>query len=308
MKGLVLARAYYESCGRAMIHDRFPAYEARITVGLVGEGSECFGFDDQISQDHDFGPAFCMWLDSSAYAAIGIQLQQAYEALPASFAGMAARRDTRLTGHRVGVFETGDFYRRFLGKPEGPETLTDWLDLPIDWLATASNGAVFAPGDSGFMEVREKLLRGYPRDVCIKKMVAAAARMSQSGQYNFPRCLKRQEYVGAELALAEFIRNGMVMFYLLNNRYAPYYKWMHRGLANLPHIGSIQALFARLASPQVGYDAKIRLIETICDIVVDEWRARGLTAGHDSFLQSHLDSLMGQIDDAGLRSMHWMRG
>ena len=308
MKGLDLARAYYESYGRPMIHDRFPAYEARITVGLVGEGSECFGFDDAISQDHDFGPAFCMWLDGSAYDAIGSELQRAYEALPATFAGLQARRDNRLTGHRVGVFETGDFYRRFLGKPEGPETLTDWLDLPIDWLATASNGAVFAAGDSGFMEVREKLLRGYPRDVRIKKMVACAARMSQSGQYNYPRCLKRGEYVGADLALAEFIRNGMIMSYLHNNRYAPYYKWMHRGLEGLPICGDTRALFVRLVSPDVAYDAKLRLIETICDKVVDQWRAQGLTAGSDSFLQAHLDSLMRHIDDSALRSMHWMRG
>lgn len=173
MKGLELARAYYESYGRSMIHEQFPTYEARITVGLVGEGSECFGFDDDISHDHDFGPAFCMWLDGNTYDAIGAELLHAYEALPQSFAGLPVHRDSRIGGHRVGVWQTGEFYRRFLGKPEGPEALTDWLDLPIDWLATATNGAVFNAGDSGFMAVRERLLAGYPQDVRIKKMVAA---------------------------------------------------------------------------------------------------------------------------------------
>lgn len=58
MKGLELARSYYEMYGKPMIHQQFGAYEKNITAGLAGEGSECFGFDDAISTDHDFGPSF----------------------------------------------------------------------------------------------------------------------------------------------------------------------------------------------------------------------------------------------------------
>ncbi len=42
-----------------MIAGKFQAYESRIAVGLVGKGSDCFGFDDVLSQDHDFGTALC---------------------------------------------------------------------------------------------------------------------------------------------------------------------------------------------------------------------------------------------------------
>ena len=56
MNGMELAERYYETYGRPMLHEKYPEYETRIAVGLVGEGSECFGFDDRISRDHDFGP------------------------------------------------------------------------------------------------------------------------------------------------------------------------------------------------------------------------------------------------------------
>lgn len=81
MKGLDLARDYYIQCGRPMIQEKFESYASHITVGLCGEGSECFGFDDEISKDHDFGPAFCMWLDREVMEKTGERLIAEYEAL-----------------------------------------------------------------------------------------------------------------------------------------------------------------------------------------------------------------------------------
>lgn len=54
IKGLELSKQYYETYGKPMIAGQFPEYESRIAVGLVGQGSECFGYDDESSRDHDF--------------------------------------------------------------------------------------------------------------------------------------------------------------------------------------------------------------------------------------------------------------
>ena len=317
MKGLDLARDYYIQCGRPMIQEKFESYASRITVGLCGEGSECFGFDDEMSKDHDFGPAFCMWLDREVMEKTGERLIAEYEALPAFFGDMPARRDSRMSGHRIGVWESGEFYRHFLGKPEGPQTLMDWLSLPDSYLAVATNGEIFQAGSGTFLEVRNRLKAGHPEDVRIKKMAARAANMSQAGQYNLPRSLKRGETVTAGLALAEFVRHGMGMIYLLNHRYAPFYKWMHRGLGSLEILGETGALFAKLMDGTVGeaeenaaaaWREKLELVEQICSLVSAEWRRQDLIRHTDPFLQNSLDELMRQIQDPQIAALPWLYG
>ena len=42
-------RRFYEHQVKGMIHTQFPDYEDRIAVGIAGEGSDCFCYDDEIS-------------------------------------------------------------------------------------------------------------------------------------------------------------------------------------------------------------------------------------------------------------------
>lgn len=48
-------RRFYDRSVAGMIRERFPEYKGRIAVGIAGKGSDCFGYDDEISRDHDFG-------------------------------------------------------------------------------------------------------------------------------------------------------------------------------------------------------------------------------------------------------------
>ena len=58
MKGLILSEEYYHQFGTKMIEEIFPKYKEKIAAGLAGDGSECYGFDDEISRDHDWGLRF----------------------------------------------------------------------------------------------------------------------------------------------------------------------------------------------------------------------------------------------------------
>ena len=237
MNGLQLSEQYFHELGLPMLAARFPEYRNRIAAGLVGEGSECFGFDDQLSRDHDWGPAFCLWLRHDDMALFGASLKKEYERLPKVFHGCAVRGESDWGGGRVGVFEIGMFYRRFIGLERIPATPREWRAIPEENLAVATNGKVFMDGAGAFSAIRSALLDYYPEDIRLKKIAARCMSMAQAGQYNFPRCCRRNEAVAAEYAKAQFAADAISMIFLLNKRYKPFYKWMHRALKDLPVLG-----------------------------------------------------------------------
>ena len=111
MKGLELSRAYYEEYGKPMIDTQLAQYKPYLAAGLVGEGSECLGFDDELSTDHDFGQAFCLWVPEELYAKAGTEMQRAYDSLPASYKGYTRITSAQGTG-RIGVLPLEGFYRQ----------------------------------------------------------------------------------------------------------------------------------------------------------------------------------------------------
>ena len=283
IKGLKLCQNFYEIYGIPMIHDLFSKYEDVIAVGLVGQGSDCFGFDDDISKDHDYGPGFCLWLTDDVYNEIGIELREAYDKLPTIYGGIK-RQITRQGSHRVGVFKIGGFYRELIGMEGIPTTENEWLFLEDYQLASATNGKVFRDDTGEFSAIRNGLLQYYPEEVRVKKIVKTAALMAQSGQYNYNRMLKRGEKVTAQITLSKFMEYTMEMVYLLNRQYAPFYKWMHRGLDELPILPEIMDILNAIADMPAGDERISMTIEIIATLIIDELKKQGLTTGDDNYL------------------------
>lgn len=307
MNGLSLAKQYFADCGLPMIRQSFPTYEQRIAAGLVGEGSECFGFDDDISRDHDWGPSFCLWLTDADYEKIGCALTDAYNALPGDFLGFSRREVSEFGGGRVGVMPTSHFYWKYTGLKTAPTTLLEWRRLPENYLAVVTNGEVFMDSLGKFSAIRQKLLAFYPEDVRLKKIVARAAIMAQSGQYNYARSIKRKEYVAAQCALYEFIRAAFSMVYLLNKRYMPFYKWAHRGIKDLPVLSETYVMFSDLCADRCDGDAhakREKIIEQLCTLVIAELKRQSLTDSNSDFLQDHCTQIMQRIKDEDIRRLH----
>lgn len=309
--GLELARQYYEVYGRSMIAKQFPEYEGRIATGLVGPGSECFGFDDEISRDHDFEAGFCLWVTREDEEAIGFRLSRAYKKLPQEFMGVKKQAGSFFGGSRRGVLEIGEFYSRFTGTTGAPKDWRQWITIPESSLAEAVNGQVFRDDLGEFSRIREELKKGYPEDVRLKKLAARAALAAQAGQYNYSRCMSRGEYGAAGLAAGEFVKNAASMIYLLNRRYPPYYKWMLRGIKNLSRLSCLAEPLNRLASSPLAPGRECSgsfLIETICQELIAELKHQNLSAGNWDYLEPHALEIMEHIKDSQIRNLHVMEG
>lgn len=305
MRGIELAEAFYERYGRPMLQERFPAYEKRIAVGLVGPGSECFGYDDEVSRDHDFSPGFCLWLTAEDDAEIGFALMDAYAQLPKAFEGIALQKSSIGAVQKHGVFTIEEFYTERIGLGAEPQNWREWFYLPEHALATAVNGKVFRDDLGLFSAVRNALNAGYPKDIFLKKLAGHLALMAQSGQYNYSRCLQHGEEGAAKLALFEFVQHTIHAIFLLNNRYAPFYKWQFRALKEQPLLSELAFELERLLVQQDPGSAR-SAIEMICEKIVLELKRRSLTGSSERYLEGQALILMQQIKDPEIRSLHLM--
>lgn len=313
MKGLELAEKYYATYGRPMLETKFSDVIDQTAAGLVGQGSECLGFDDEISMDHDYGPSFCIWLPRGIYEKYGAKMQEEYEALPQEFMGFSGRVIEDRGQGRVGVLCLEDFYAGILGRSTPPSTNEEWIRINEADLATATNGKVFEDRLGKFSEIRDGLLQYYPREVWLRRLVQSMAKAAQAGQYNYARAMKRGERITAEMALTEFIRESMQTVYILNRKYAPYDKWMRRGMKELSvcsEIGDMLDLLYTIPEPEKAWegvkpddyvynlntnDGRILIIEAVCNIIVQELNEQELSDRQDNFLQNHLQAVLDKI-------------
>jgi len=312
MNGLDLSEKYFLEIGYKMLQKKFPDYIHRIAAGLIGGGSECYGFDDEISRDHDWGPGFCLWLTSEDYSSIGEILQQEYDRLPREFKGHHARTTTPLSGQRVGVFEVFSFFRQFTGLEHTPSKLLEWQRIPEEYLAQATNGKVFFDSSGIVSEIRDSLAAYYPDDIRLKKIAARCMTAGQSGQYNFSRSLQRKEYVAAHYALSEFTQDSISLIFLLNRRYKPFYKWMHRSLKNCPILGEVlHPIYKNMVISNIKNkksDFVCQQIEIISIHIIKELIKQGLSDIASNFLCDHGPVIQSKIKDVYLRSLHVMAG
>ena len=308
MKGLELSRAFYETCGKPMLEEQFSELLPYLAVGLFGSGSECLGYDDEVSQDHDFEPGFCIFLPGEDVVdrRSAFLLERAYAKLPKNFLWFQRSLMQPVGGARHGVLRTGEFFSEKIGSPDGELTLEQWLALPEQALCEATNGAIYFDGYGEVTRIREKL-SCFPEDVRRKKLAGQLLLMAQSGQYNYRRCIAHGEAAAAQLAVCEFVRSAMAAVFLLNKQYQPYYKWSFRALRALPKLSLLAELFEYLlttGNDGETADEKYNVIEGIAADVIDLLTEEGLTKANCGDLEKHAYSVQDGIADTGLRNSH----
>ncbi len=308
MKGIELSRAFFEEYGKPMLEAEFPELLPYLAAGIFGSGSECFGFDDEVSADHDFEAGFCLFLpdENVVDRRTAFLLERAYSKLPKEFMGVKRSLLSPVGGARRGVLRTVEFFEEKIGSRDGALTLQQWLTVPEQALAEATNGVMFFDNFGEVTKIREDL-RFYPEDIMKKKLAGNLLLMAQSGQYNYRRCLEHGEEAAAQLAVFEFVKSATSVIFLLNNTYKPYYKWSFRALRALPELSleaEIMEYLLTTGNDGETAEEKYYAIEGVAADVIDVLADRGLTQAICGDLEKHAYSVNDGIEDAEIRNLH----
>lgn len=308
MKGLEISRKFFEEFGKPMLENDFPELLPYLAVGLFGEGSECLGFDDETSKDHDFEAGFCIFLpgEETLDRRTAFLLERAYAKLPKQFMGLTRSLLSPVGGDRKGVVRTSEFFQNKIGSPDGALSAKQWLTLPQQALLEVTNGEIYFDNYGLVTKIRESL-KYYPEDIRKKKLAGNLLIMAQSGQYNYRRCLSHGETAAAQLAVNEFVNSAMNVIFLLNRQYMPYYKWSFRALRQLEKLSlDAEIMEFLLTSSNDGEMAqeKYYSIEGIASDVIELLQDQGLTKAICSDLEKHAYSVNDSVEDPEIRNLH----
>ncbi len=296
VKAMDLAEDFYLSLIKPMIHGRFSEYEERIAVGKAGEGSDCFGFDDKVSRDHDFGPGLSLWLTEADFKEIGEDLAKAYsEAYYLYVAEIYRKRfpnetnissevnDVRAEG-RTGVSTISGFFTKLTGYPDGPLTDEEYMTVPSEGLAMATNGKVFRDDLGAFTRVRSRLMEGYPERAKLIMLAEAIAKLGQAAQYNYPRALSRGDVYSAALIRYAAVKEAIRVIYLLNDRYMPIDKWLFAGLEKTKVLVKAKGLAKKALVMSDNDEEAPIILEKLCMLILEELIKQDLVKSGNDFL------------------------
>ena len=219
--GQELSRQFYDEEVRPALDAAFPGLPHG--AALLGRGSEVLGFDDQMSQDHDWGPRVLLFLHDDDHERHGDAVRESLRReLPVRFGGHP-------TGHSVHTVR--GYLRDQLGVDVDSELdARDWLTFPEQALLMLTSGAVFHD-DVGLEAVRRRFAY-YPRDVWLYLMVAGWWRVHPEANL-VGRAGSVGDEIGSALIGSRLVHDLIQLCFPLERRYAPYSKWFATAFARL---------------------------------------------------------------------------
>lgn len=301
MKGIHLSKKFFgEECLRSL-SSKASCLVDKINVGLVGEGSECFFLDDEISKDHDFDKGFCIFIEEKYFNQYSDLLKKIYD-------DFFKNEKNYIKNNRKGIICTEDFYEKYTNKRYIPISDIDFLNIRESYLAVATNGEIFFGKENLFTKIRKYYKEFYPEDVVYKKLAAYLFQMAQSGQYNLFRSIKRKDKMAVFFAKNEFINGTFGALYLLSKNYMPYYKLRRRYLESKNYYP--KELFLDLDSIIIENNEErlYYLIEKICNYILNILRIREIVVTNERFLVKAAEDVSKNIKNPIIASLPIMKG
>ena len=285
MQGIELSRRFYGEVVAPWLARDVPGL--RHAACLIGYGSELLGFDDAMSQDHNWGPRVWLYLTEPDFAAHADAIVSGFAAAaPPEFLGVPIggfnrphlsgdgpqwRSDAR---HGLEVRTLEGLAGDVLGTGvEAPLSNRAWLGLADQWLLEITGGAVFHDDDGRLTALRARLA-WFPSDVWLYKLACQWRRLAEEQAFVGRTGLVGDE-LGSRVIAARLVRDVMRMAFLIERRYAPYPKWFGSGFAQLPCASELAPILARALAADAWKPREAALAEA-CVAVGRLQQARGV--------------------------------
>lgn len=237
--GLQLSELYYREAVRPILDYDFTGLPH--SAALIGYGSDVLGYDTPVSRDHMWGPRLLLFLPVEDFEntakAVDTVLRQK---LPVRFYGYSthfgkpnlADNGTRLSediesgpvDHLIEI-ETIPGYWHKTGRidPLRKLSVTEWLTIPQQQLLEWTAGKVFHD-DLGLEDVRQRFVY-YPRDVWLYLLASQWAQIAEIEAF-VGRTWQLGDPIGSQLVSTQIVEKLIHLCFLMEQRYAPYAKWL----------------------------------------------------------------------------------
>lgn len=271
-------------------------YDIKLAIGLIGYGSECYGFDDIYSQDHDFTYMPCIWLETEDYNKYKDELELIINNL-----NLGTNSPKTLWNiDRRGILDINQYIYSFLGSTQGPVNDIDYRNIPQYLLSSFTNGKIFIDETGKITKLREKV-KFYPRDIRYNMIATRIMIISREGLYNYNRMIKRNEYVASTLALAKTIEAIIELYFLIYKQYCPYYKWQHKMLKQFDT--KAYELIDQLVSDEITQNKKYDILDTLCSDIIDKLEQEQIIIRVNDYLGYYGPIIQSRIDNEKIRQI-----
>lgn len=211
IKGLELSESFFNE-NKALLFKKIPSNAIEyITIGLFGFGSECYGVDDEISEDHDFDQGFIILVEDSVPLTDFLKIKQAYDCLPKLYKRFCLLNQTK---HGVHYMKE---YLNYLG-------VNDIKNISDESKALLLNGKHFYQGfASTFANLRYDIRKNSNYDFLID-LSLKALEINKYIPYNLKRSLDRGDLYTFKSLKNNLVNHLIEFYYIYHKMYLPHDK------------------------------------------------------------------------------------
>ena len=183
---------------------------------------------------------------------------------PASFRGINLSKTKPITVQTI-----DGFYQELTRLFWPPKSIQEWDTIRENDLCYAQAGKIFYD-PTGNLTKRHRAFQEvyYPHELWLGWIAAQLFWIWHYGEYNIcDRMVKRNERIGALIGMGRVVQAAMRLTFLLNHRFSPYWKWLHRAFIQLPFMAPELNRILQKMEVAATLKDRVQTIGQICDLV-----------------------------------------